>query len=212
MDVLLDIEKHTSLDSRQLDILIKIDFFSEFGNQRELFRIAELFDKMFKSGEAKKISKEKVDGTPLEPIIKKYSVGVTKSGGEAKSYTLLDIESILREVEDAVKSANLPDLSLILKVKNFEDAMGYIGYVSGNEEDRRKLYVSDIYELHRKKDGKQFGYSIITKSIGSGKDARFTVFNPVFNKEPIQKGDIIYCKAFERDGQYFRMTAYDKVY
>ena len=212
MDVLLDIEKHTSLDSRQLDILIKIDFFSEFGNQRELFRIAELFDKMFKSGEAKKISKDKVDGTPLEPIIKKYSVGVTKSGGEAKSYTLLDIESILREVEDAVKAANLPDLSLILKVKNFEDAMGYIGYVSGNEEDRRKLYVSDIYELHRKKDGKQFGYSIITKSIGSGKDARFTVFNPVFNKEPIQKGDIIYCKAFERDGQYFRMTAYDKVY
>ena len=212
MDVLLDIDKHTSLDSRQLDILIKIDFFSEFGNQRELFRIAELFDKMFKSGEAKKISKEKVDGTPLEPIIKKYSVGVTKSGGEAKSYTLLDIESILREVEDAVKAANLPDLSLILKVKNFEDAMGYIGYVSGNEEDRRKLYVSDIYELHRKKDGKQFGYSIITKSIGSGKDARFTVFNPVFNKEPIQKGDIIYCKAFERDGQYFRMTAYDKVY
>lgn len=212
MDVLFDIEKHTSLDSRQLDILIKIDFFSEFGNQRELFRIAELFDKMFKSGEAKKISKEKVDGTPLEPIIKKYSVGVTKSGGEAKSYTLLDIESILREVEDAVKAANLPDLSLILKVKNFEDAMGYIGYVSGNEEDRRKLYVSDIYELHRKKDGKQFGYSIITKSIGSGKDARFTVFNPVFNKEPIQKGDIIYCKAFERDGQYFRMTAYDKVY
>ena len=212
MDVLLDIEKHTSLDSRQLDILIKIDFFSEFGNQRELFRIAELFDKMFKSGEAKKISKEKVDGTPLEPIIKKYSVGVTKSGGEAKSYTLLDIESILREVEDAVKAANLPDLSLILKVKNFEDAMGYIGYMSGNEEDRRKLYVSDIYELHRKKDGKQFGYSIITKSIGSGKDARFTVFNPVFNKEPIQKGDIIYCKAFERDGQYFRMTAYDKVY
>ena len=212
MDVLLDIDKHTSLDSRQLDILIKIDFFSEFGNQRELFRIAELFDKMFKSGEAKKISKDKVDGTPLEPIIKKYSVGVTKSGGEAKSYTLLDIESILREVEDAVKAANLPDLSLILKVKNFEDAMGYIGYVSGNEEDRRKLYVSDIYELHRKKDGKQFGYSIITKSIGSGKDARFTVFNPVFNKEPIQKGDIIYCKAFERDGQYFRMTAYDKVY
>ena len=212
MDVLLDIEKHTSLDSRQLDILIKIDFFSEFGNQRELFRIAELFDKMFKSGEAKKISKEKVDGTPLEPIIKKYSVGVTKSGGEAKSYTLLDIESILREVEDAVKAANLPDLSLILKVKNFEDAMGYIGYVSGNEEDRRKLYVSDIYELHRKKDGKQFGYSIITKSIGSGKDARFTVFNPVFNKEHNQKGDIIYCKAFERDGQYFRMTAYDKVY
>lgn len=211
MDVLLDIDKYTSLDARQLDILIKIDFFSEFGNQRELFRITELFNSMFKSGEAKKINKEKVDGTPLEPIIKKYSVGVTKSGGEAKSYTLLDIESILYEVEDLVKASNLPDLNLILKVKNFEEAMGYAGYVSCKEEDRKKLYVSDIYELRRKKDGVQFGYSIITKSIGSGKDSRFTVFNGVFNKEPIKKGDIIYCKAFERDGQYFRLTAYDKV-
>lgn len=212
MDVLSDINQHTSLDARKLDILIKIDFFSEFGNQRELFRIVEMFDEMFKKGEAKKIAKSKVDGSVLEPIIKKYSVGVTKSGGEAKSYTLLDVRSILYEVEDAIKAANLPELSLILKVKNFEEAMGYAGYVSGNEEDRRKLYISDVYELHRKSDGKQFGYSIITKSIGSGKDSRFTVFNPVFNKDPIKKGDIIYCKNFSRDGQYFQLTAYDKVY
>ena len=212
IDVLSDIDKYTSLDSRQLDILIKIDFFSEFGNQRELFRIVELFDKTFKKGEAKKISKERVDGTALEPIVKKYSVGITKSGGEAKSYTLLDVESILYEIEEAVKAANLPDLSLILKVKNFEDVMGYAGYVSGNEEDRRKLYILDTYELHRKSDGKQFGYSIITKSIGSGKDSRFTVFNPVFKKNPIQKGDIIFCKSFSRDGQYFQLTSYDKIY
>ena len=212
VDVLSDIDKGTSLNSRQLDILIKLDFFSDFGNQRELLRIVDLFNEVFKKGEAKKISKDKVDGTALEPIISKYAVGTTKSGGEAKSYTLLDIDSILREVEDTIKALNLSDLSLILKVQNFADVMGYAGYVSGNEEDRRKLYVSDVYELHRKRDGKQFGYSIITKSIGSGKDARFTVFNPVYNKDPIKKGEIILCKSFTRDGQYFRLTAYDKIY
>ena len=212
VDVLSDIDKGTSLNSRQLDILIKLDFFSDFGNQRELLRIVDLFNEVFKKGEAKKISKDKVDGTALEPIISKYAVGTTKSGGEAKSYTLLDIDSILREVEDTIKALNLSDLSLILKVQNFADVMGYVGYVSGNEEDRRKLYVSDVYELHRKRDGKQFGYSIITKSIGSGKDARFTVFNPVYNKDPIKKGEIILCKSFTRDGQYFRLTAYDKIY
>lgn len=212
VDVLSDIDKETSLNSRQLDILIKLDFFSDFGNQRELLRIVDMFTETFKKGEAKKISKDKVDGTALEPIIAKYAVGTTKSGGEAKSYTLLDIDSILREVEDAIKALHLSDLSLILKVQNFADVMGYAGYVSGNEEDRRKLYVSDVYELHRKKDGKQFGYSIITKSIGSGKDARFTVFNPVYNKDPIKKGEIILCKSFNRDGQYFQLTAYDKVY
>lgn len=212
VDVLSDISNETSLNSRQLDILIKLDFFSDFGNQRELLRIVDMFVDTFKKGEAKKISKDKVDGTALEPIVKKYAVGTTKSGGEAKSYTLLDVNSILQEVEDAIKASNLSDLSLILKVQNFADVMGYAGYVSGNEEDRRKLYVSDVYPLHRKSDGKHFGYSIITKSIGSGKDGRFTVFNPVYNKDPIKKGEIIFCKSFNRDGQYFQLTSYDKVY
>lgn len=212
VDVLYDLQKNTSIDARQLDILIKLDFFSDFGNQRELLRISEMFDKTFKKGEAKKISKDKVDGTMLEPIIKKYSVGVTKAGGEAKSYTLLDVKSILYETEDAIKSAGLEDLSILLKVQNFADVMGYVGYVSGKEDDRRKLYVTDIYELHRKNDNKQFGYSVLTKSIGSGKDGRFTVFNPTYKKEPIRKGDIIYCKNFIRDGKYFQLTAYDKIY
>lgn len=212
IDVLYDLQQNTSIDTRQLDILIKLDFFSDFGNQRELLRIVDMFTETFKKGEVKKISKDKVDGTALEPIVKKYAVGTTKSGGEAKSYTLLDVNSILQEVEDAIKASNLPDLSLILKVQNFADVMGYAGYVSGKEEDRRKLYVSDVYPLHRKSDGKHFGYSIITKSIGSGKDGRFTVFNPVYNKDPIKKGEIIFCKNFARDGQYFQLTAYDKVY
>ena len=212
VDVLSDIDKKTSVNARQLEILIKIDFFSEFGNQRELLRIVDIYDNLFKKGEAKKVSKDKIDGTILEPIVSKYAIGVTKAGGEAKSYTLLDVESILYASEDVVKKAKLEDLSLKLKVRNFADVMGYAGYISGNEEDRRKLYVSDVYELRRKKDDKQFGYSIITKSIGSGKDSRFTVFNPVYNQDPIEKGDIIYCKSFTRDGQYFQLTAYDKIY
>lgn len=211
-DVLSDIVSKTSLDARQLDILIKIDFFSEFGNQRELLRITDIFSKTFNKGQASKISKSKIDGTPLEPIVKKYAVGVTKSGTEAKSYTLLDINSILRDAEDAVKSANMEDLSDVLKVRNFADAMGYAGYVSGKEEDRPKLYVQDIYPLHRKKDNKQFGYSIITKSIGSGKESRMSVFNRVYDKDPIEKGDVIYCKSFTRDGQYFTLTDFEKLY
>ena len=212
VDVLSDIYKYTSIDSRQLDILVKIDFFSEFGNQRELLRIIELFDDMFKKGTAKMISKEKVDGTPLEPIVKKYSVGVTKSGGVAKKYTLLDISSILTESEDAIKSVHMEDLSDRVKIENFVEVMGYVGYISNREEDRRKLYVLDIYPVVRRKDGVQFGYSIITKSIGSGKESRFTVMNKVYNNDPIKKGDIIHCKAYERQGEYYQLTSYSKIY
>lgn len=212
VDVLRDIDSETCCDSRQLDILIKLDFFSEFGNQRELLRIRDLFYQTFKRGQAKQIKKSLVEGSPLEAIVQKYAVGVTKSGGIAKSYTLLDVQSILRESEDAVKAVGMDDLRDIDKVRNFYDIMGYVGYVSGKAEDRRKLYVLDIYPLSRKSDKKQFGYSVITKSIGSGKESRFTVFNAVYKTDPIKKGDIIFCKGFERDGQYFRLTSFEKIF
>lgn len=211
IDVLTDLDQKTSINVKQLDILIKLDFFSDFGNQRELLRIVGMFYETFKKGQAKKISKDKVDGTPLEPIVSKYAVGVTKSGGIAKSYTLLDVMSILYETEDAIKAIHMEDLSDLLKVRNFVDVMGYVGYVSGKDEDRRKLYVLDVYPLVRKKDNKQFGYSIVTKSIGSGKESRFTVVNKVYDEDPIRKGDIIYCKSYEKNGQYFRLTGYSKV-
>lgn len=211
VDVLYAVEK-TSLDARQLEILIKIDFFSAFGNQRELLRIQELFYGLFKKGEVKQLQKNKVEGTPLEEIVSRHGTGLTKTGKPAKSFTLHDVPAILREVEDVIKSLSLEDLSDILKVRNFVDVMGYVGYTSGKEEDRRKLYVMEIYPLVRRKDGKQFGYSVITKSIGSGVEARFTVFNRVFDKEPVKKGDIIICKSWERDGQYFRLTGYEKIY
>lgn len=208
IDVLYDINENSSLNTRQLDILIKIDFFSQFGNQRELLRITEMFYDVFKKGEAKKISRERVDGTKLEPIVSKYAVGVTKTGQFAKAYTILDVRSVLYEIEDAILAVHMEDLSDSMKVRNFADVMGYAGYTSGKEEDRRKLYVQEIFPVCRKRDGKQFGYSIITRSIGSGKDSRFTVFNKKYNEKPIRKGDIVYCLSYSRDGQYYTLNDY----
>ena len=212
VDVLSGIDYETSLNTRQLDILIKLDFFSSYGNQRELLRLADLYYNTFKRGELKKIAKDKIAGTPLEAIIARYAVGVTKSGGEAKSYTLLDVQSVLRETEDAVKALHLEDLSDILKVRNFADVMGYVGYVSGKEEDRRKLYVTDTKPIRRHSDNEQIGYSLFTKSIGSGKESRITVFNELYNKNPVGKNDIIYLKGFKSSRGYFTATDYTKVY
>ena len=205
--------KDTSVDARQLDILIKLDFFSAYGNQRELLRIEEMYTGLFKKGDAIKISKSKIDGTPLERLVKMYSVGVTKSGGQAKSYTLLDVQSILYGVEDAVKSVGMSDLDDITKVRNFNEAMGYVGYVSNKDSDRRKLYVLNVFPLYRRKDNKLFGYNIMTKSIGSGIESKFTIFCNIFDKEPIKKDDIILCQMYERNQRgYFTMTKYEKLF
>lgn len=212
VDLMFDLKNETVLDARQLDILIKIEFFSEFGNQRELKRIVRMFD-VFKSGSAKKVNKAKIDGTDWEKIVQKYATGLTKTGSEAKFYTLFDTMAILREAEEVIKSLNLADLSMPMKVQNVYDALGYMGYVSGNEEDRRKLYVTDIAPRYRKKDGKLFGYSVYTKSIGSGKEAEFTVYDKTYKQDPIKERDIIYCSMFYRNNRgYFVLDAYTKIF
>ena len=57
VDLLRDIYEKTSVNSRQLDILIKLDFFDEFGNAKELLRLVKMYD-MF--GTAKTLKKEKI--------------------------------------------------------------------------------------------------------------------------------------------------------
>lgn len=198
------------MNSRQLDILIKIDFFAEFGNQRELLAIVDIFE-MFKRGTAKQIKKEQVDGTQFEDIVKEHSTGKTKAGKDSRSYTLFDTPAIIRGCEKKLLSMGVEDLGILLKARNFNDIMGYAGYVSGREEDRNKLYIKDVYLVRRKKDNAIFGYSVITQSIGNGKESRMTVFKRLFEKEPIKSGDIVVCKRWERDGAYFRMTDYEHV-
>lgn len=211
VDVLTDIDVLTTINTRQLEILIRLDFFSEYGNQRELLRIMDLFYDMFKKGQAKKVAKEKIDGTPLQEIVARHSIGLTKSGQFSKSYTLFDVNAIMRESEDAVKASGMADVDDMTKVKNFVEVMGYVGYVSNKPEDRPKLYILDIFPVFRKSDGRQFGYSILGKSIGSGRESRYTIYNRVYARCPIQKGDIIYCKSWDRDGKYYTMSNYEKV-
>lgn len=210
-DVLFDLTRSGQVDARQIYILLHIDFFSRFGNQRELERIIDIFD-LFKQGDAKQIKKDRIAGSFVEPIVQKYANGLTKAGKEAASYTILDMQSILHECEEAILGLGLPDLGILAKVRYFNQAMGYSGYVSGRDKDRPLLYIKDTYPLVRKKDGKQFGYSLITQSIGSGIETRFTVFNRVFDLAPVRKGDIITCTGYMKDGPYFTMTGYRKHY
>ena len=99
--------------------------------------------------------------------------------------------------------------SLLIKIQNFKEYMGYIGYQSDKDSDRPKLYVLGVYPLKRKKDGFQFGYTVVTKSIGSGIETRWTVRKGVYEKNPIKENDIIFCQQWDRNERgYFTMLKY----
>lgn len=205
-DVLHEIKTNTHVNAGKLDVLIHIDFFSMFGNQRELENIVMIYDRF---ADRKQLNKEEVDGSRFEEIIKAHSTDLTKSGKPAARYTITDTMAIIHDCEDRIMSLHLPDFSLIAKVKYFAEAMGYAGYTTGAEEDLRKFYVKEVYPLKRKSDGKQFGYSVIAQSIGSGKETRFTVFNREYDYLPISDGDIFRLIDWTVDkGTYFTLRQY----
>ncbi|MCL2301093.1 MAG: PHP domain-containing protein, partial [Firmicutes bacterium] len=64
VDLLHALYHGTRVNSKQVDSLIKVDFFSDYGNQRELLRLTDLFER-FKRGEAKQVKREQIDGGPF---------------------------------------------------------------------------------------------------------------------------------------------------
>ena len=206
MSLLLDLDQRGI--KAKVEPLIKIDYFQQYGNQRELMKMWEIFN-YFKQGTAKSLKREAVDGTILETPVRSHATWLKKDGTEAKSYTLTDVMAILSEVERLIRASNLPDINDVIKIRNYCEIMGQSGYISGKEDDRPKLFVKEVFPLKRKSDGKQFGYSILTQSIGSGIESRFTVFNRVYELEPIKKDDVICVLSWEREkGQYFTLKSY----
>ena len=110
--------------------------------------------------------------------------------------------------EKIVKDAGLPDLDDRAKVTNFIEAMGYAGYFSGKEEDRRKLYVTGVNPSKRRRDNVIWAYTIDTVSIGSGKAGKFTIIKGKYNKDPVREGDLIRCEEYHRDGKYFQLDVW----
>ncbi len=77
VEVLDDIKKKTSVNSKQLTILTGLNFFSEFGGNKYLLNVIDIYEKFSK---CKQISKKKLDSLGLtEFLMKKYSGKETAS-------------------------------------------------------------------------------------------------------------------------------------
>lgn len=210
MSLLTLMNNETSIDTRQRDILIKIDFFVDFGNATELSRIASVFA-FFKNGTAKKVQKDKISGQMLD-VVSKYATDKNKNDTEAKSFTITDMAGLLDECEDVIKSLHLPDLDLKCKIQNQIELMGYIDLTTNKKEDRRKLLITDVFPLSSKKDNKIWGYAVQTRSVGSGKASRLTIRSSVYAKAPIKRFDIIYAKELEKNRSgYWYLLDYDLI-
>ena len=209
IDVLNFLDKNEVKEAK-FKPLILVDYFEAFGNQRELLRIAELWD-FFKQGEVKSIKRELVDSSEvLRNIVIKHTTHTRKDGKEAASYTFHSEEAVFRclyECENAIREAKMPDLDMRTKVQNSIEILGYCDVRTGKECDRKRLLITDLFEL--KSDAGTWAYRLSTKSLGSGKTARITVKTDVYEHTPINKGDIIYVHdLYKNKAGYWYLTNY----
>lgn len=210
MELLQLMSERTHLDTRQRDILVKIDYFSEYGNAKELLRMIEMFT-FFKNGTMKKISKEKLN-PQMEEIVSKYATDTAKNGTVAKNYTFTDMPGLLQHLEQLVRDMHIPDFDLRSKMQDQLENLGYVDLTTNKKEDRRKLLVLEVYPLRSKTTKDIWGYALQTRSIGSGKTSRLTVRSRLYDKKPINRFDVIYASDVrqERSG-YWYLIGYDYV-
>ncbi len=195
------------LYAKQIGILVRLNYFKNFGNIKELLRILDIME-FFKYGNARSVRKDKLeDSAYLIPIVSKHSRDKTKSGAESAMYQIEDMDGILHDCERMVLSIGLDDISQKEKVAYHFEYTGNV-YPSYEESDRKTLFISSIRPVFRKKDNKQFGYNVETVSLGSGIKGKFTIYNWAYKKEPVNEGDVIRLVKYEPNRGYFDLTDY----
>ena len=209
MELLMDLTK-TSIQKTQIDSLILIDYFSEFGNSKELTKIKNFFD-LVKQGAAKQLPKENI--TPqIEQHIKFYINGNKKDGKPAKAYTITDMQGLMVTMESYIKTLMLSDYSYQEKMQTQLSILGYIDIVTNKDEDRRKLIITDVRELKDAKNNATWGWAIFSRSIGTGKIGRMTVKNELFQKNVIKKSDVIVAMdEYKNNSGFWYLTKYEKI-
>lgn len=205
-NILFDIHS-TGINSRQLQILIKIGYFSNYGNMRELLKMVELFD-YFKDGSLSSIKNDDINKAWWGGIAIKYSNNIGKRGNTLKNHKVIDCKAILRECWTEIQKMGLRDLDDKLKMTAQKEYLGYIDLTTNKEEDRRKLLIEKVVPL-KKNDEKPWGYAVFTKSIGSGKSSWLTVRAKLFNNNPLQEMNILYAESVEKNKSgYWYLTNY----
>lgn len=192
---------------KQILILVKLEYFKQFGNIRELLTIMDALE-LLKYGQVRSIAKDKISGEDWRlGILESYSSDVGSSGKILSRYTIIDMDGLLHTIEQKIQQANLLDLTYKEKVAYQYEFTGGI-YPTGEEADRPTLYIEEIQPALRRLDKKQFGYNVTTISLGSKIKTKMTILNALYKKKPVNAGDVIRHHGRPKYNGFFTMVDY----
>jgi len=178
VDLLKDLQ-NTTLDSRQINILIKINFFEEFGNVNTLLEIKRIFDKY----DGKKIFRKNSSEIDID-MLRRYASKET-----AKQIKVEDTTPLIRDLVASVhEKTSIEDM-----LKNEIEHLGYCQTVCPGA-DKRDYFVLSVAK-------KSKIVNILLYEIFSGKTRNVKMWASQFSRYPFGDGDILHITALSKEHQ-----------
>lgn len=169
LDLLIDIQK-TSINSKQLNILASLNFFSEFGYNQKLLNFIALFNEYYGK---KTIKKEKLTEDQIE-IFKQFTKETEKTLKDFQSYEYL--QYIWSQLEDK---------PLPIK-QQIQTEIEYLGYPTSTFDNLSDDDYVIVYNLETKYSPKFQAYNLVT-----GKEVTYKTPKKQFNQNKFRNFDIL---------------------
>ena len=211
IDLLEDIATKTSCNSRQLDILIRLNYFADFGEIEELLYkthyFAALFDKNKGYKKQLKKSTAKKNGVDLGKLDDFAEFTVSKTNPDDGNYKNLRSKELLLDLQYTGEPRSISNI-----ITDQQEFLSYIDYIDPNF-DNRYIAVTNLdtsyspkFVAYCLKTGKTCPMKV--RKTRSGKSA---IIYTTFKEKPFKNGDILYMKKCKQepkvklvDGEWIR--------
>ena len=182
VELLSDIKNNTSVNSRQLEILIGLNFFSDFGHNKYLLELNGLYDKFYS---CKQIKKDKLDELGLSNyLMQKYAGKET-----AKIYKEIDNIGLITELSNRIENKSL---SVVDQVKFEKEYLGYVIYT--NTQVQPCYYIVTEFITYKNPLTPVF----VLHNINTGQDIKTRIKKgTVFKNQPFGEYSILKIPEFK---------------
>lgn len=171
LELLNDLQGH--INSKQLSILIKLDFFEEFGKSNKLLETYDIYNSIYSKKQFKK------DSLPCKmEIMRRYSNKETE-----KIFKEVNTKELCSYLESQIENTDIP---INEKIQAHFEFVGSCNIKDGNSNPRHCLVI-DIDTKYSPK--------ITLYNLNSGNTKIFKVSKAIFEDNKIGIYDLIYLKS-----------------
>lgn len=169
-ELLNTIDTKTTVNSRQLEVLIKLDFFSEFGNPNQLLYQNELYNKYFSRAQFKK---DELNSDEIAAIL------MCDHAETERLYKINNQMELIRQLDNSAKITT----PICNKLSYEDEHLGYIATVIPSVSPQL-AYITNVNDKYRNR-------LVTLYRLNSGETEVVKIKAKTFERSPVEKGQII---------------------